>query len=138
MRNKIGYKRSYFTIILMLVICGYCIVINNLNVHAATTSKKNINVEIEKVNKKYIKIKLTNNGDEDLYYWRGFELKKKKGKAWKKINYKKPFKFPKTSVLKVNETKTYKIKWKKYYGKKLSKGKYKIRLVKTRKFSIKK
>ena len=53
---------------------------------------------------------------------------------WEK--FKKNVKFAKTIVVPAGEKRVIKIKWKKFFDKKLKKGKYRIKFLGTKKFTI--
>ena len=100
---------------------------------------KEIKVKIVKYNSKVIKIKLTNlSKKHEVMFYPGFNLKKLKNNKWKSVKFlPKQGVFAKTNILDIKESKIITIKWKKYFGKNLSKGKYKIKLVKSKRFRIK-
>lgn len=104
---------------------------------SSTTKADDIAVKIVSVNKRKIKIKITNKGTEDFYYSRSFELKKYTKNKWIKKKFKRGVTFAKTSVIEAHNHVYITIKWKDYFKKKLRKGRYKIKLVKTKTFTVK-
>ena len=110
---------------------------NTKLVSASTTKPNKICIKVIKCNKHNIKIKIINSGKEDFYYSKRFTLKKYTRKKWKKKKFKNGVAFAKTAVVKAYSQEYVTIKWKDYFKKKLRKGKYKIKLVKTKKFVIK-
>lgn len=103
---------------------------------SAITRLQKVNVEIKKVNEEYIEIILVNTGKEYCPYWGGFTLEKLKWKKWQYKSYIDGIAFRKTETLAANGTKIIRIKWKDYYGRNLSEGKYRIRLIKEKMFDI--
>lgn len=100
---------------------------------------KKVDVSIKQVNSSYIKMSLKNLSIKRMAYYRpAFTLYKYKNKKWKKVKFLpgKDF-FALTSTLAKNEKRTITIKWKKYFGKNISKGKYKIKYIEKKKFCIK-
>ena len=103
----------------------------------ANAKAKNIDVQILKVDKRIIKIQITNKNQKS-YLTTGFwQLKRKYHGKWKKIKMRKNVKMPKSFSMKKNSSIIVKIKWKNYFGKNLKKGTYKICYVKSKKFTIK-
>lgn len=99
-----------------------------------------IKTNVIKVNKKFVKISIKNKSKKyRVFYHPGFELEKYKNKKWKRIRFKtKKAYFARTAVLDKREKRIVKIKWKDYYKKNLSKGKYRLHLVRNNIFHIKK
>jgi len=103
-----------------------------------SSSKKNISMKVLCVSKKKIKIKFTNKGSQVFHYPLYFTLEKRVKGKWKKVKFKKRAVFTKTLCeLKGNSSTTVKITWKPYFGKNLSKGKYRIKWVHNKVFRIK-
>lgn len=106
------------------------------NVQADYPENVNINIKIISATPKKIKIKFINKGDGIAHYGASFTLYKYKKGKWKKIDIVS--KTPKTlRPIEVNSSRTEKIICKKIFGKKLSKGKYKLKWVQSKKFTIK-
>ena len=99
-------------------------------------SEKGVEVNVVNATNKYIKITVNNKRKNSVYISKRFVLKKKVKGKWKKIHFKKGVKFAKTVTILQNEKKTIKIKWKKYFGRNLKKGKYKIIFIKANRFSL--
>ena len=102
-----------------------------------TTSKKNITIKVEFATKKKIKLKFTNKGKKDFYFSGNFILKKFERGKWKRIQFKEDALFPKTMIVKGNNSIIVEYKWKKFFNNNLSKGKYKLKWVKNQKINIK-
>ena len=102
----------------------------------AANPKKKVVVKVVSASKRKIKIKVTNNKKKELFYSKQFSLKKYKGGTWKKIPINRKF-TQLLKYLKEGDSVTYKITWKEYLGENLSKGKYKIKWIKTTVFNIK-
>lgn len=106
------------------------------NTQAYITPNRNIDIKIISATSKTIKIELLNKSDDIAYYTISYTLYKYKRGKWEKI--KKISKTPKSLCpIKKNGRKTEKIVCKKHFGKNLSKGKYKIKWIQSRKFTIK-
>jgi len=102
-----------------------------------SSSKKNISMKVLCVSKKKIKIKFTNKGSQNFYYYPYFILEKRVKGKWKKVKFKKDAMFAKTAFVPGNSSWTIKIIWKQYFDKNLSKGKYRIKLVHNKVFKVK-
>lgn len=136
-------KRIIVTILIVCVFSNLSLVDFNVqNVYGSTkgkssvVKKKYIKVKIVSVTKKQLTLKITNKGDEYFHYYGGFTLKKRKKNKWKIVPFKEGVMFAKTRTVWGNSSNTVKFKWKKYFGTKLPKGKYKIKHVKVKKFTI--
>ena len=98
-----------------------------------TTNKKNIKVEIKSVSKKQIKLRFINSGRKDFTFTEDFILKKRVNNKWKKDVIRTL-----TAKIVWKKSKSIeKVKWKRFLGHNLSKGKYKLKYVKTVRFRIK-
>lgn len=103
-----------------------------------TTNKKNIKVEIKSVSKKQIKLRFINSGRKDFTFTEDFILKKRFNNKWKKVKWKKDVIRTLTAKIVWKKSKSIeKVKWKRFLGHNLSKGKYKLKYVKTVRFRIK-
>lgn len=103
-----------------------------------TTNKKNIKVEIKSVSKKQIKLRFINKGNENFAFTELFTLKKRVNNKWKKVKWKKDVIRTLTAKIVWKKSKSIeKVKWKRFLGHNLSKGKYKLKYVKTVRFRIK-
>lgn len=102
-----------------------------------TTSKEHIEVKIISVSKKQIKIKIKNNGEQDFWFSELFSLKKRQNGKWKKVKFSDDALFRKTITVEGGKSITVKLKWKRFFDKKLSKGKYKIKFIRSKTFKIK-
>ena len=91
-----------------------------------TTGKKNIKVKVKLATKKQLKLKVTNITKRKFFYGGAFVLKKRVKNKWKKVKFKGPIMFVKTKTLWGKSSRIEKLKWKKFFGKNLSKGRYKI------------
>lgn len=110
------------------------------HIKKTTTSKSysvnNCKMKILSVSKKRIILKFTNNGICNFEYPMYFTLKKYKKGKWKKIDFKA--KVPKELyTLERNSSIIKKIVWKKFFKVNLTKGKYKIKWIRTKEFKIK-
>ena len=94
-----------------------------------TTSKEHIEVKI--------KIKIKNNGEQDFWFSELFSLKKRQNGKWKKVKFSDDALFRKTITVEGGKSITVKLKWKRFFDKKLSKGKYKIKFIRSKTFKIK-
>lgn len=89
--------------------------------------KKNIGMEILDVTNKKIKLKLINQGNKYYLYTPVFTLKRYQNGKWKRVRFKKSFPFSKAFyVLRINGSDLQQVKWKQYFRKNLSNGKYMI------------
>ena len=102
-----------------------------------TTNKKNIKVEIKSVSKKQIKLRFINKGNENFAFTESFTLKKRVNNKWKKVKWKKDVLISLTKIAWRKDKTIVKVKWKRFLGHNLSKGKYKLKYVKTVRFRIK-
>lgn len=106
------------------------------NAQASISPKRNFDIKIISATSKTIKIEILNKSDDIAYYSKSFTLYKYKRGKWKKIE--KISKTPKCVYpIKKNGSKTETIVCKKHFKTKLSKGKYKIKWIQSRKFTIK-
>lgn len=106
------------------------------NVQAYNPQSWNVNIEIISATSKKIKIKIINKEDDIAHYSESFVLYKYKKGKWKKI--KRISRTPKTLYLiKGKSSKTETIVCEKTFGKKLPKGKYKLKWIQSNKFTIK-
>lgn len=122
-------------VIILLVCCIFSELLfvcnDNQNVYASTEkyalarSKKYIKVKVQSVTEKQIKLKITNKGERIFYYWGGFVLKKRVKNKWKKVQFNGYF--PKTQETWGKSSTIVRFKWKKFFGRNLSRGKYKIK-----------
>lgn len=104
------------------------------NVQVDYPENVNINIKIISATPQKIKIKFINRGDGIAKYSTSFTLYKYKKGKWKKI---KIVSAPKCLChIEANGSRTEKIICKKFFGKKLSKGKYKLKWVQSKKFTI--
>lgn len=135
--------KKYLIVILIMFSVLIFNAYNVSNVYAGsdktnmTTSSRKVTVKVLKATKKQIKIKIKNNGKKDFYFSELFVLKKQGKNKWKKVKFSEKAVFCKTIVARSGKSITVKLKWKKLFGKNLSRGKYKIKLVKTKSFKIK-
>lgn len=81
---------------------------------------------MQSATKKGLKLKVTNTSKRKFCYGGAFVLKKRVKNKWKKVQFKEPIMFVKTKTLWGKSSRTEKLKWKKFFGKNLSKGRYKI------------
>lgn len=95
--------------------------------YTMTESKKNVKMKVLSVNKKQIKLKIINKGDKDYYFYERFVLKKREKNKWVKIKFKEKVGFRMSVVAWKKSNTIVKVKWKKFFGKNLSKGRYKIK-----------
>ena len=119
----------------ILIITILLVVCSGRNVEASKI--KNVDVKVVKVTNKCIEMNVKNNRRNSIYISQNFVLKKKIKSKWKKVKFKENAKFAKTITVFPNEKRLIKIKWKKYFGKNLKKGNYKIIFIKTRRFCLK-
>lgn len=113
---------------LLFVYNGNENIYGSTNKYASTRSKKNIKVKVQSATKKQLKLKITNKGERSFYYWGGFVLKKHVKNKWKEVQFKEGgVMFAKTRCTWGKSSTTVKFKWKKFFGKNLSKGRYKIK-----------
>lgn len=119
----------------ILIITILLVVCSGRNVEASKI--KNVDVKVVKVTNKCIEMNVKNNRRNSIYISQDFVLKKKIKSKWKKVKFKENAKFAKTITVLPNEKRLIKIKWKKYFGKNLKKGNYKIIFIKTRRFYLK-
>lgn len=92
-----------------------------------TESKKYVKMKVLLVNKKQLKLKFINKGDKDYYFGEKFVLKKRVKNKWKKVKFKEKVGFRITMIAWKESNTVVKVKWKKFFGKNLSKGRYKIK-----------
>ena len=92
-----------------------------------TESKKHVKMKVLSVNKKQVKLKIINKGDKDYYFYERFVLKKREKNKWKKIEFKENVGFRMSMVAWKKSNTIIRVKWKKFFGKNLSKGRYKIK-----------
>ena len=124
-------------LVILLVCCVFSELLfvynGNQNVYGSTNkydlakSKKYIKVKVQSVTKKQLKLKITNKGERRFCYWGGFILKKRVKNKWKKVQFKEGVMFAKTRYTWGKSSTTVKFHWKKFFGKNLSKGRYKIK-----------
>lgn len=136
MRN---IKCIHIRLLMALIVIMITFISECKNIEArenVTTKLQKVTVEITKVNKEYIEIILVNTGKEYFCYWGGFTLEKFNQQKWQRKNHINGITFPKTKTLAAYETKIIRIRWKDYYGSNLSRGKYKIELIKRKNFDI--
>ncbi len=92
-----------------------------------TWGKRNVKMEVVRVSKKKIKLKLTNKGNKYYLYTEVFRLRKWKNGKWRKVKFKERAAFSKgLNVLTINGSNVQEVKWKQYFDDYLTKGKYKI------------
>ena len=94
-------------------------------------NSENYRKRFNKIQERFILVK------KDFYFSELFVLKKQGKNKWKKVKFSEKAVFCKTIVARSGKSITVKLKWKKFFGKNLSKGKYKIKFVKTKSFKIK-
>ncbi len=105
------------------------------NIKVNRSKSRNVYMKIISATPKTIKIKIFNKSENIARYSESFTLYKYKDGKYKKI--KKISKTPKSLYLvKKNDSKVEKLVCKKLFGKKLSKGKYKIKWIQSKKFTI--
>jgi hypothetical protein len=105
------------------------------NVKVNRSKSRNVYMKIISATSRTIKIKIINKSDNTARYSESFTLYKYKDGKYKKI--KKISKTPKCLYLiKKNDSKVEKLVCEKHFGKKLSKGKYKIKWIQSKKFTI--
>lgn len=92
-----------------------------------TESKKHVKMKVLSVNKKQVKLKIINKGDKDYYFYERFVLKKREKNKWKKIEFKENVGFRMSMIAWKKSNTIIRVKWKKFFGKNLSKGRYKIK-----------
>lgn len=102
-----------------------------------TTKKTYIKVQLVSVTQKQMKLKITNKGKKDFYFSELYTLKKRINNKWKKVEFKDNAMFAKTRIAEAGKSTMVKIKWKKYFKNNLTKGKYKIKHIRTKVFRIK-
>ena len=108
------------------------LITNNSNAY----NSKNLEMKIISATSKKIEIVIVNKGNDIAGYSKIFTLYKFNKGKWKEI--KRFSKTPKCLCpIKKNNSKSEKIICRKHFKRRLSKGKYKIKWVKTKKFSIK-
>ena len=73
----------------------------------------------------------------DYYFSEKFVLKKRVKNKWKKVKFKENVGFRLTMIAWKNSNTTVKVKWKRFFGKDLPKGRYKIKYVRAVTFRIK-
>ena len=132
-------KFIHIRLLMVLIVIMITFISECKNIEArenVTTKLQKVTVEITKVNKEYIEIILVNTGKEYFPYWGGFTLEKLEQQKWQRKNHINGITFPKTKTLTAYSTKIIRIRWKDYYGSNLSRGKYKIKLVKEKIFDI--
>ena len=132
---------------IILIICIFCNLslisygIQNIygstDEYIATLSKKHIKVKIVSVNKKQLKLNFMNKGNKDFLFGEKFVLKKRVKNKWKKVKFKENVGFRITMTAWKNSNTTVKVKWKRFFGKDLPKGRYKIKYVRAVTFRIK-
>ena len=105
------------------------------NIKVNRSKSRNVYMKIISATPKTIKIKIFNKSENIARYSESFTLYKYKDGKYKKI--KKIAKTPKSLYLiKKNDSKVEKLVCKKLFGKKLSKGRYKIKWIQSKKFTI--
>lgn len=143
MLNSLPQIRKRIIVVLVIMSIGGVVANGTENVYGSasgamfTTNKKDIRVKVISASSKQLKLKIVNKGKTDFYFSELFVLKKWKDGKWKKVRFKDDVVFRKTMVVEGGESITLKLKWKKYYGKKLSKGKYKIKFIRSKTFKVK-
>lgn len=123
-------------VIILLVCCIFSEMLfvqdDNQNVYGSTYKEelakkgKYVKVKVQSATKKGLKLKVTNTSKRKFCYGGAFVLKKRVKNKWKKVQFKEPIMFVKTKTLWGKSSRTEKLKWKKFFGKNLSKGRYKI------------
>lgn len=97
------------------------------SVKGAASGKKNFAIKVISVSKKNIKLKLMNKGSQDIRYTKLFRLKKYEKGKWKKIEFGRNAKFPKSLyILEANSSCVEKVTWKPFFDSQLSPGRYQI------------
>lgn len=137
-------KKILVTLLMMFIANGLMFVGNvNQNVYGSTdeyaisTNKKYIKVKVISATKEQIKLRFINTGNKDFYFRENFVLKKRIKNKWKKVKFKEIVGF-RLSVIAYKKTNTtVKLRWKRFFDNNLTKGKYKIKLVRTKTFRIK-
>lgn len=105
------------------------------NIKVNRSKSRNVYMKIISATPKTIKIKIFNKSENIARYSESFTLYKYKDGKYKKI--KKIAKTPKSLYLiKKNDSKVEKLVCKKTFWKKPSKGKYKIKWIQSKKFTI--
>lgn len=125
------------TLIIMLMICifsnlvficdGKRNIYGSTDEYMVTENKKHIKVKVLSANRKQLKLNFINKGNKDFYFSEKFVLKKRVKNKWKKVKFKENVGFRITMIAWKNSNTTVKVKWKKFFGKNLSKGRYKIK-----------
>lgn len=90
-----------------------------------TESKKHVRIKVLSANEKQLRLKFINKGDKDFYYGERFVLRKRVKNKWEKVEFKKKVGFRITMIAWKKRNTIVKVKWKKFFGKNLSKGRYK-------------
>lgn len=124
-------------ILTVLVICIFSNVVfmsvSHQDVHGSTDdylmteNKKDIRVKVISANRKQLKLRLINKGNLDYCFYEKFILKKRVRNKWKKVKFKENVGFCITMIAWKNSNTTVKVKWKKFFGRNLPRGKYKIK-----------
>ena len=141
---KTKMKKVLVTTLIICLFCDFVFTSNSMqNVYgqtdefSLTTNKENIKVEIKSASKKQIKLRFINKGNENFAFTEFFTLKKQVNNKWKKVKWKKDVEVSLTKIAWRKDKTIVKVKWKRFLGHNLSKGKYKLKYVKTVKFRIK-
>lgn len=123
--------------IIILAICIFTNVafmnVSQQNVYGSTDeylmtdNKKDMRVKIMSVNRKQLKLKLINKGNMDYCFDEEFILKKRVRNKWKKVQFKEKVGFRITMIAWKKKNTVVKVKWKKFFGRNLTRGKYKIK-----------
>lgn len=92
-----------------------------------TESKKHVKVKVLSANEKQLSLKFINKGDKDFYFGERFVLRKRVKNKWEKVEFKEKVGFRITMIAWKKRNTFVKVKWKKFFGKNLSKGRYKIK-----------
>ena len=129
-------KKKVKRIVIILIVCIFGEILfaynGNQNVYGSTEkwalaqSNKYIKVKVQSATKKGLKLKVINTTKRKFFYGGAFVLKKRVKNKWKKVKFKGPIMFVKTKTLRGKSSRREKLKWKKFFGKNLSKGRYKI------------
>ncbi len=124
-------------ILMILMICIFSNVVfmnvfhqnvcGNTDEYLMTDNKKDIRVKVMSANRKQLKLKLINKGNIDYCFGEEFILKKRVRNKWKKVQFKEKVGFRITMIAWKKKNTVVKVKWKRFFGRNLPRGKYKIK-----------
>lgn len=138
MKKKVkkGLLIIFFGVCIQLNICCFVHARSLITKNTNAYNSENLEMKIISATSKKIEIVIVNNGNDIAGYSKIFTLYKFNKGKWKEV--KRFSKTPKCLCpIKKNSSKTEKIICRKHFKRRLSKGSYKIKWVKTKKFSIK-